>query len=261
MTVTNVVLAILLASAVAAADGGATESAQAQLDRLQEAARSVHTVHMKSRTRRKSKTENYRASTETWMSRDGDVVRMRREESIRVTDYLSDPVRFIHARSLVVVDGEHHWREWEVDRRVRVSRQKSVAKEPLAALQAQCREGQAKVLGHREILGEPCVVIEFVIHEGIGQTKTTVWLSERAGAVLQLWLQDPYGVMTKMTATEFEAGVDVDESLFVYTPPAGVVVKELDEAVDAQDVPDLTNKTLLLPTVSDAAEKPVQEKG
>jgi len=260
MTAVKRILAIFLASGVAAADA-ATEPVQSQLDRLQEAARSVRTIHMKTRTRRKSPTENYRASAETWMSLDGDAIRMRSEESIRVTDYSSDPARIRNARILVVVDGEHHWREWEVDREVRVTRKKAVANEPLAALQAQCREGHAKVLGRRDILGEPCVIIEFVVQDRKGETKTTVWISERAGAILQLWVQDPLGVLTKMKATEFEAGVDVDESLFVYAPPEGVAVKELDEAVDAQDVTDPTNETPPSPVVSDAAEKPVPEKG
>lgn len=225
----GVALAVLVADAPVVFAGPVEEL----IDRLQESARSIRTVYVRGRTRRRSSYDILRAATETWMVRQDGVTRMRKEETVRVTDLLSDPVRFFSYREIEVIDGEQRWRQRDSDGKITVVRQSVSPKEPLAALDWLCEQTEASILPAEQLLGERCAVIRFVAGQGNQRDVTTVWVSERTGVLLKTLVEESDGTVTRVMALAFEVDAPIDASRFDYTPPPGVSVRDL----DARDEP------------------------
>lgn len=225
------------------------------VDRLQASARSIRTVYVRGRTRRKSSYDILRAATETWMVREDGVTRMRKEEAVRVTDLLSDPVRFLTYREIEVVDGERRWRQRDADGEITVAKQSVSSREPLAALDWLAERTEVSILPAEELLGERCAVLRFVGGQGNQRDVTTVWVSERTGVLLKTLVEESDGTVTRMKAIAFEVDAPIDASRFDYTPPPGVSVRDL----DARDEPTGSNEGRDGPPTS--APAPREEPG
>jgi hypothetical protein len=236
MRVRRILAVIALSLLLPAPAGDADESSdnraelEALLDRLTAQAEKVDSLVLTSKRVKESDLEDHIARAKTMMMRKDGRVLMRTEGRTRVTEKWMNPHQTAITKELMVVDGTYKWSQMELYDEVQVTREKAVPQKPLAALRSACRNEQARILPPEEFLGYKCAVIEVRYVRGKRVTTVTFWVSESLGTILKTLRIDYDGARTEMNALSLEVNPKLDESLFRYTPPKGVKVKDLDKA-------------------------------
>ena len=214
----------------AAEPADAPAELEAVLDRLQARAKEIRSLVMHTKLIKHSPAEDHFSRKKTWMLRKEDTALMRTEGRTRVTEKWMDPHQTALTTELMVIDGEYKWGQFEAYDEVRVTREKVDPQVPLAALRKACQRGRARLLPAEELLGHNCVVLEVQYGQGDQLATVTFWIAEAYGAILKMIRDDARtGAHTEMAATSLYVNQPVDEELFLYRPPEGVKVQDLDK--------------------------------
>lgn len=224
LRVAPAVLLVGFASTVSA------ESVDELITRLEKQEASLKTWELNGTTTMKGSFMSMDSTMKQVASRTADgAVKMRMEVKGKSTIMgASEPQEMAQT---MVSDGKIMWSEQKAMGQTQVA--KMAADPKMASQFGQFREMikeegvTATVKGTEEVNGEPCTVLEIARKDGDQTTTVTNWISDKSGLMLKMTMTSPMMGEVVTTITSYKINESVDESLFSYTPPAGVQVNDL----------------------------------